>query len=120
MGQPVVHFEIAAKDPDKVRDFYQKIFDWNINSNNPFNYGVVDTESNEGIDGGIMPIRPEVPAYLTFYVEVDNLQSYLDKVRSLGGKTEVPPTPIPNVGSIAMFRDPEGNLVGLFHGEEGT
>ena len=27
MPNPVVHFEIQAKDPKKVQDFYQKLFD---------------------------------------------------------------------------------------------
>lgn len=47
---------------------------------------------------------------------MDDLQAYLDKPASLGGKTVVPPTPIPDVGAFALFHDPEGNLVGLFSG----
>jgi predicted enzyme related to lactoylglutathione lyase len=26
----------------------------------------------------------------------------------------VPPTPIPVVGKMALFKDPEGNVIGLF------
>ena len=47
------------------------------------------------------------------YVEVDDLQAYLDKIESLGGKTVVPITEIPNVVMFAHFTDPVGNLMGL-------
>jgi predicted enzyme related to lactoylglutathione lyase len=57
-----------------------------------------------------------MPSYLTIYVLVDDLQASLDKAQSLGGKTVVPPTPIPNVGSFALFTDPEGHVIGLFKG----
>jgi hypothetical protein len=54
-----------------------------------------------------------MPPYLTFYVAVDDLAAALVKAESLGGKTIVPPTPIPNVGAFAMFEDPEGHMIGL-------
>jgi predicted enzyme related to lactoylglutathione lyase len=113
MPHPVVHFEIAGKDGTKLQDFYRKLFDWKIEVDPQMNYGMVDT-GGEGINGGVFQAPPESPAYLTLYVQVDDLQAYLDKAQSLGGTTMVPPTPIPNIGSFAMFHDPEGNLVGLF------
>jgi hypothetical protein len=114
MGQPVVHFEIAGKDGAKLQQFYAALFDWKINSDNPMNYGLVDTGGQGGIGGGIFQTPPEMPPYLTIYVNVDDLQAYLDKAESLGGKTVVPPTPIPNYGSFALFADPEGHCIGLF------
>ena len=115
MPHPVVHFEIAGKDGAKLQDFYRKLFDWKIEVDPQINYGMADT-GGEGINGGVFQAPPESPPYITFYVQVDDLQAYLDKAQSLGGTTMVPPTPIPNVGAFAMFHDPEGNLVGLFNG----
>jgi predicted enzyme related to lactoylglutathione lyase len=117
MAQPVVHWEIAAKDAKKAQEFYSKLFDWTVDANNPMNYGMVRSGGGQGgIDGGIFAPGNGAPAYVTFYVQVDDLQSYLAKAESLGGKTVMPPTPIPNVGSIAMFSDPDGNFIGLFKG----
>jgi hypothetical protein len=110
-----MHWEIGAKDAKKVQDFYANLFDWKINTNNPMNYGTVDTGGQGGINGGIMQ-NPQGHSYVTFYVQVDDLQAYLDKAVSLGGKALVPPTPIPNIGSFAFFGDPEGNIIGLFKG----
>ena len=28
MGQPVVHFEIICRDPQKLRNFYGDLFEW--------------------------------------------------------------------------------------------
>ncbi len=114
MGNPVVHFEIAGKDGKKLQDFYGKVFDWKIKVDEAMGgYGVVEV-SEGGIGGGIMSTDDKTPNYVTFYVQVDDLQACLDKIGGLGGSTIIPPTPIPNVGSFAMFTDPEGNTVGIF------
>ena len=42
MGQPVVHFEIIGKDGPKLQSYYAELFGWEINADNPMNYGVVD------------------------------------------------------------------------------
>jgi hypothetical protein len=114
MGAPVVHWEILARDAKRVQDFYSSLFDWDINANNPINYGLVMTGSKSGANGGIGPFDPNNPGPpVTFYVEVDDLQKYLAKAEGLGGRTVVPPTEIPNMVTFAMFADPEGNKIGL-------
>ena len=50
---------------------------------------------------------------VTFYVDTDDLQASLDKAEALGGKTVLEPMDIPDGPSIAMFADPQGNVVGL-------
>lgn len=110
MGKPVVHFEISGKDAKKLQEFYGSIFDWHIDANNPMNYGVVDTHGG-GINGGIAAAQG--PNQVTFYIEVDDPQAYLNRIESAGGKTLVPVTEIPNMVTFAQFADPEGNVVGL-------
>jgi hypothetical protein len=41
------------------------------------------------------------------------LAAHLKKIESLGGKTLVPPTEIPEQVTFAFFADPEGHVVGL-------
>ncbi len=126
MGRPVVHWEIWSHEHKKLAEFYQKLFDWKIDFGNPMDYGLVETgepgsAAPEGgqagrINGGIMKPKPgPIPAsHLTFYVQVEDLQATLEKAKSLDGETLVPPTPIPGIGSMALFKDPEGNVIGLF------
>src|SRR3989454_9655264 len=51
MGQPVVHFEVIGKDGDKLTSYYSELFGWEIDSNNPMNYGMVTREGNLAPDG---------------------------------------------------------------------
>ncbi len=41
MGQPVVHFEIVGRNAEKLQSYYSELFGWEIDSNNPLNYGIV-------------------------------------------------------------------------------
>jgi hypothetical protein len=50
---------------------------------------------------------------------VDDLQAALDKAAKMGATTLMPPTPIPGIGASALFRDPDGLVVGLFKPEPG-
>jgi predicted enzyme related to lactoylglutathione lyase len=52
---------------------------------------------------------------VTFYVDVTDLKGTLDKAEKLGAKTVLPPTKTGPV-EIAMFADPEGNVIGLAKG----
>ena len=113
MPNPVVHWEVAGKNAKRLHDFYSKLFGWHVDANNPMDYGLVDTQAG-GINGGI----PEDPAGgTTIYVEVDDLQAYLDKAAGFGGSTEMPVTVTPNMVTMAKFVDPEGNVVGLVKSE---
>ena len=118
MTNPVVHWEVSGKDPKKLQEFYGELFGWKIDVHEEMGgYGLVDhVEGENGIGGGIGPTQPGVPPRVTFFVQVDNLQASLDKAESLGGKSVMPPTDIPGVGSFAMFQDLEENAIGLFKG----
>jgi predicted enzyme related to lactoylglutathione lyase len=113
MGNSVVHFEIGVKDESAASKFYSQLFGWKINSDNPAGYGMVDTDSGgEGVGGGIAK-PPDGSTYTTFYVNVDDVQAKLDEAEKLGAKTMVPPMQVPDGPEIALFNDPDGNLIGL-------
>ncbi len=111
MAHPVTHFEVLGKDGKKLQDFYSSAFGWKIDAGNPMNYGVVEADGS-GIGGGI-GAGQDGQYHLTFYVEAADLKATLDKIESLGGKTTMPPMEIPGGPEIALFSDPEGNVVGL-------
>ncbi|HEX9658230.1 MAG TPA: VOC family protein [Bacteroidota bacterium] len=119
MGASVIHWEINARDSQRVQEFYSNLFDWKIDSNNPMRYGLVNTGSKEGAMGGIGQADPNNPSpSVTFYVQVDDLQKYLDRAESLGGRTVMPPMEIPGMVTLAMFADPEGNVIGMVKASE--
>src|SRR5437870_214027 len=109
MPQPVTHFEIHGKDGKRLQQFYASLFDWNVDANNPMEYGMV-SGSDGGIGGGI---TKDERSMVTFYVSVPDLNAALKKAESLGGTTVQPPMDVPGGPSVAMFSDPEGNQIGL-------
>jgi uncharacterized protein len=117
MAKPVVaRFEITGRDPDTLRRFYADLFDWTITEGaKGSGFGVVQPSSS-GISGVIGPSHGQ-PGHTTFHIEVDDIAVFLARAESLGGKTVVPPTDIPEFNlSFAFIADPEGNLVGLSKG----
>ncbi len=115
MGQPVVHFELWSDDPAGVSAFYEAIFDWKVTEYAGTPYRMVDTGGG-GINGGITkPQTGPWPANLTFYIEVDDIDAYLQKIEAAGGKVLLPKTEVPNMGWLALFADPDGRPIGLWH-----
>jgi predicted enzyme related to lactoylglutathione lyase len=116
MGNPVTYFEIAAKNGKELCGFYSAVFGWKIEQLPGGDYGI-DSQSEDGIAGHIF-VLPEFFDFtnqVTFYVKVDDIQAYLNKVETLGGQTLIPPQQIPgNRGSFAWFADPSGNCLGLY------
>lgn len=110
MANPVVHWEIGGVDLDAMSDFYRELFGWEPAGFDE-NYRLVALE--EGIGGGLMRCGDGVPAYVTIYVAVDDLDATLSKVKDLGGTVLIPPTPIPGVGAFALFQDLDGNPIGI-------
>ena len=116
MAHPVVHFEIAGKDAKETQQFYASLFDWQVDTSMMGDtYGMVNS-GDGGIGGGLMATPEGRPPYITIYVQVDDLQEYLQKAERLGAQTMMGLTEIPGGGSFAMFSDPSGNMVGLYKG----
>ena len=118
MGNPVVHFEIAGPDGPALMQFYRDLFGWNVQTQGEEmgNYGLVQTNEG-GIGGGILETTEDMPVgiYVTFYIQVDDLHTALDKLSGMGGATVMPPIEIaPGMGSIATFTDPVHNTIGLY------
>jgi len=123
MGRPVVHFELMSKAPEKVAEFYEKIFDWKIQHHPEINYRIVETGAvgeMRGINGGI--VKPERegpwPGNMLFYILVDHLAAYRKKVVAAGGKICVEEQEVPGMGAFSLFTDPEGRMMGLWKAKE--
>ncbi len=110
MSHPVVHFEIGCKNKAATSAFYAAAFGWKIEDGPA---GMIDTGSSEGVQGHVAALGHEPHQFTHFYVQTDDVAESLKQIEALGGKTLVPPVPIPS-GTFAWFADPEGNTVGLW------
>ena len=118
MGQPVVHFEIIGKNAAELQGYYRELFGWEIDANNPMNYGLVQREGNTnaegvGIGGGVGGGPEGYDGHVTFYVEVPDVEAALAKAESLGGTRTMGPEKVMDQVEIGLFHDPEGHLIGL-------
>lgn len=113
MGQPVVQWQILAKNPEGLVEFYRQLFSWEVNTDNPLGYRQIDTASEKGINGGIWPAPPEGHSMVQLFVEVDDVQKFIEKAEEFGGSTIIPRQILPEGDEMAIIRDPEGLAVGL-------
>ncbi len=124
MGQPVVHFEIIGKGPEKLRSSYGDLFGWEFDTSGPVseaisqsgNYGFVagnTTSDGTGIPGGVGG-GASYDGHVIFYIGVPDVEVALQQAESLGGTRRMGPEKNPGTDLvIGHFTDPEGNLVGL-------
>ena len=118
MGQPVVHFEIIGQDAERLRTYYSELFGWEIDANNPMNYGIVQRDTNTnpegiGIGGGVGAGPDGYSGHVTFYVEVPDVEAALAKAENLGGTRVMGPENVMDQVELGLFTDPEGHLLGL-------
>ena len=122
----IVHFEIPADDLDRAKSFYGSVFGWDL-STTPMPGGgeytsVVTTPVDEqtmmptepgAINGGMFQ-RDETLTSPVLTIDVDAIDDALAQVESSGGTVVAPRTEIPGMGAFAYFKDPEGNVLGLW------
>jgi predicted enzyme related to lactoylglutathione lyase len=114
VGNPVVQWQIVAKEPEKVVKFYAGLFGWKVNVNNALGYRAIDTNSGRGIDGGVWPSPPEGHSLVQLFMEVDDVEAYVAKAVALGASVIVPNSELPDGDALAILLDPAGLSFGLY------
>ena len=98
---PIVFFDVAGPDAGKLKQFYAANFGWAIDGSN----GI----KTPGLPGTLRQDPPETLIYLG----VSDIDTTLKAIVSSGGSVVLPRTVVPNVVTLAIFKDPAGNRVGL-------
>jgi len=115
MGRPVVHWEFWSKDPEALTTFYEETLGWQVEFVPEMSYHMVDPGGEGGIKGGFMtPKEGPWPGDMALYVHVDELAPYRERIREAGGETLVEEQEVPGVGSLCLFSDPDGRVLGLW------
>lgn len=111
----ITHFEIPAEDTKRAAEFYREVFGWKFTAWGNEDYLIVETgpNSDPGINGGLMKRRdPQQPVVCT--IEVEDINTYLQRIQHSGGQIVVDRHAIPGVGWLAYFKDTEGNIFGVW------
>ena len=96
---PVVHFEMPAKDKKRTAEFYSSVFGWQMNQTGPEmgNYLLAATTETDqekmmpknpgAINGGFFEYQDKEGFNIPHLViAVDNLEDSMKKVETAGGK----------------------------------
>jgi predicted enzyme related to lactoylglutathione lyase len=122
---PVVHFELPARDRTRMADFYSGVFGWRSQMlgeemGNYVTVSTVETDENGrpkvpgAINGGFYPVREdEFNHHPSLVIAVEDILVAVRKVTEAGGKVLGEPAPIPGVGQYVSFIDTEGNTLSL-------
>jgi predicted enzyme related to lactoylglutathione lyase len=122
MPGKVVHFEIPADNVERAKTFYVKAFGWEINQYPGMQYHMVGTTpSNQqgmptepgAINGG-MTKRQDPNKNIIITIDVPDIEASLKNIEKLGGKTVKKKEAVADMGFTAYFKDPEGNVIGLW------
>jgi hypothetical protein len=123
MSGRVVHFEIPFDDGDRARSFYADVFGWQVQTMPEMGGYTLVMSGPSGdagpieagfINGGMLGRDQSATPGPVIVVDVDSIDASLEKIGGLGGSTVVGKTPVGDMGFAAYFKDPEGNVIGLW------
>ena len=108
----ICYIELPSADITRSAEFYERVFGWNIRKRGD---GSISFDDAIGEVSGTWVLgRPpaSIPGLL-FYVMVDGVAATLDAIVANGGEIAQPiGADAPEI--TARFRDPAGNVIGLF------
>ena len=117
MANPFVHVELNTPEPEKVKAFYSKLFQWKYEempSPDVPDHSYTLIKVGEGTGGGMMKQVPGGPSGWLAYVLVDDIHASTDKAKSLGAQVMKDVTEVPDMGWFSFIRDPGGAVLGLW------
>ena len=108
----ICYIEMPATDVARSAEFYKKIFGWNIRRRGDGSTSFDDTVGQ--VSGTLVTGRPPsgTPGLLV-YLMVDSVEATIDAIVANGGEI-VQPVGADAPEITARFRDPGGNVIGLY------
>ena len=111
----ICYIEIPATDIARSADFYRLVFGWNIRQRGDGSISFDDTVG-EVSGAWVLGRSPAAEPGLLVHIMVDNAAATVDLIVSHGGQI-VQPIGADAHEITARFRDPAGNLIGVYqHG----
>jgi predicted enzyme related to lactoylglutathione lyase len=106
----ICYLEIPADDPRVSADFYAGVFDWRIRERGD---GALAFDDGGEVSGAfVTDRRPQDGSGITTYVMVDDAEATVARILAAGGTIEAPLGH--STETIALFRDPGRNLLGIY------
>jgi predicted enzyme related to lactoylglutathione lyase len=105
--------DLSSSDPGASREFYAKLFGWQIEVSPDPQFGGYAMAKVGGKDvAGIGPkMMPEAPTAWMIYIGTDDADALVSSVQAAGGTVIAPPMQVGESGRIVVFQDPSGAFV---------
>lgn len=117
MAHEIVHWEFMGPDGAAITAFYESLFGWKTEEVPGFDgYNLVGADQ-AGVGGAVGQGSESMPAYVTVYVQVDDVAEHLAKAEAAGGRIVMPRTVVPDMVTFGLLADPAGNVVGVVEAE---
>jgi uncharacterized protein len=108
----ICYIELPATDVARSAEFYKSAFGWNIRKRGDGSTSFDDTVGE--VSGAFVLGRPPASAPgLLVYIMVDSVEAAVQAVSANGGEI-VQPIGVDAPEITARFRDPGGNVIGLY------
>jgi predicted enzyme related to lactoylglutathione lyase len=108
----ICYVEIPATDVARSAAFYASVFGWRVRTRG--DGATAFDDATEEVSGAWVTGRPpSTEAGLLVYVMVDSVEKALESVVANGGEI-VQPIGVDAPEITARFRDPAGNVIGLY------
>ena len=108
--------ELMTDDVEKAKAFYEATLGWHFDAmpmdgGETYYVAMLDGEPVAGMmDKSMLP--PEVPSHWFSYINVDDVDARLEKLKAHEGRVLREPFEVPGIGRIAIVADPTGAPMG--------
>ncbi len=108
-----IWIDLSSSDPTASREFYAKLFGWDVEVSPDPQYGGYARAKIGGQDvAGIGPQQsPEAPTAWMIYIGTHDAEALAAKVQAAGGTVIAPPLEVGDQGRMTVFQDPSGAFI---------
>lgn len=123
MPNDLAHFAIHASDCQRAKTFYEAVFGWTFEPWGPPGFWLITT-SPGAVLGSLQerqePVSGTGMIGFECTIAVEDVAATAREVEAHGGRITLQPMEIETVGTLVMFEDTEGNVVGAMQYLEGV
>jgi predicted enzyme related to lactoylglutathione lyase len=116
------HIDLPSADAERSKRFYGEIFGWQFETYPGTSYTGITTREDGILSGlGSLPeavgLASAAPGTVP-YIRPNDFEATLAAIERAGGTVLIPKTDVMGFGWFAHFRDPDGNVIGLWEDAE--
>jgi uncharacterized protein len=112
--------ELMTRAPERAVDFYTTVFGWSVNASERYTQWGLDGADFGGMVTMDDKFPHEVPAHWLPYFAVSDVDITAARATQAGGTVLMEPTSVPDGPRIAVLRDPQNAVFGVYRaGDEG-